>query len=87
VTASVSSGWELAALAWLTLVAVPLALTDIAGHRLPDRLTAAAFVGTLVLLTVAALTGHQPGRLARAAVGAAALACFYLTCACSGPER
>jgi leader peptidase (prepilin peptidase)/N-methyltransferase len=78
VAARASSGWELAALAWLTLVAVPLALTDIAVHRLPNRLTAAAFAGTLALLTVAALTGHQPGRLARAAVGAAALACFYL---------
>lgn len=78
VAARASFGWELAALAWLTLIAVPLALTDIAVHRLPDRLTAAAFTGTLVLLTVAALTGHQPGRLARAAVGAVALACFYL---------
>ena len=76
--ARASSGWELAALAWLTLIAVPLAFTDVAVHRLPDRLTAAAFTGTLALLTVAALTGHQPGRLARAAVGAAALACFYL---------
>lgn len=78
VAARASSGWELAALVWLTLIAVPLALTDIAVHRLPDRLIAAAFTGTLVLLTVAALTGHQPGRLARAAVGAVALACFYV---------
>jgi leader peptidase (prepilin peptidase)/N-methyltransferase len=43
-------------------------------HRLPDLLTATAFTGTLVLLTAAALAGH----LARAAIGAAALACFYL---------
>jgi leader peptidase (prepilin peptidase) / N-methyltransferase len=78
VAARALSGWELAALVWLALVAVPLALTDIAVHRLPDRLTAAAFAGTLALLTVAALTGHQPGRLARAVIGAAALACFYL---------
>jgi leader peptidase (prepilin peptidase)/N-methyltransferase len=42
VAARVSSGWELAALAWLTLIAVPLALTDVAVHRLPDRLGAAA---------------------------------------------
>jgi leader peptidase (prepilin peptidase)/N-methyltransferase len=76
--ARASSGWELAALAWLALIAVPLALIDIAVHRLPDRLTAAAFVGTLALLTAAALTGHQPGCLARAAIGAAALTCFYL---------
>ena len=76
--ARVSSGWELAALAWLTLIAVPLAFTDIAVNRLPDRLTAAAFTGTLALLTVAAFTGHEPGRLVRAAAGGAALACFYL---------
>jgi hypothetical protein len=60
------------------LAAVPLALTDLAVHRLPDPLTATAFTGTLALLTAAALTGHQPGHLARAAIAAAALACFYL---------
>jgi leader peptidase (prepilin peptidase) / N-methyltransferase len=78
VAARASSGWELGALAWLALIAVPLALIDVAVHRLPDRLTAPAFAGTLTLLTVAALTAHQPHRLARAAIGAAALACFYL---------
>jgi leader peptidase (prepilin peptidase) / N-methyltransferase len=78
VAARASSGWELAALAWLALIAVPLALTDMAVHRLPDKLTATAFTGTLALLAVAALTAHQPDRLARAAIGAAALACFYL---------
>jgi leader peptidase (prepilin peptidase)/N-methyltransferase len=78
VAARASSGWELSALAWLVLIAVPLALIDVAVHRLPDRLTAPAFAGTLALLTVAALTAHQPDRLARAAIGATALACFYL---------
>ena len=73
VAARATSGWELAALAWLVLVAVPLTLIDVAVHRLPDPLTAAAFTGTLALLAVAALTGHQPGHLARAAI----LACFY----------
>jgi leader peptidase (prepilin peptidase)/N-methyltransferase len=76
--ARATSVWELAALAWLILIAVPLAFTDIAVHRLPDPLTAAAFAGTLALLTAAALTAHQPGHLARAAIGAAALAGFYL---------
>jgi len=78
VAARATSGWELAALAWLVLVALPLAHIDVAVHRLPDPLTAAAFSGTLALLAVAALAGHQPGRLARAAIGAAILACFYL---------
>ena len=76
--ARTTSAWELAALAWLILIAVPLAFTDLAVHRLPDPLTATAFTGTLALLTAAALAGHQPGHLARAAIGAAALACFYL---------
>lgn len=62
----------------LALIAVPLSLIDIAVHRLPGRLTATAVAGTLALLAVAALTGHQPGHLARAAIGVAALACFYL---------
>lgn len=76
--ARVPFGWELAALAWLALLAVPLSLIDIAVHRLPDRLTTAAFAGTLALLAVDTLTGHQPGRLARSAAGAVGLACFYL---------
>jgi len=76
--ARATSAWELAAMAWLILIAVPLAFTDLAVHRLPDPLTATAFTGTLALLTAAALTGHQPGHLARAAIGAAALTCFYL---------
>ena len=71
-------GMGTGALAWLVLAAIPLALIDVAVHRLPDPLTAAAFTGTLALLAVAALAGHQPGRLARAAIGAAILACFYL---------
>jgi leader peptidase (prepilin peptidase)/N-methyltransferase len=78
VAARASSEWELAALAWLVLLAVPLAFIDNAVRRLPNPLTAAAFTGTLALLTVAALTGHQPGHLGRAAIGAAVLACFYL---------
>ncbi len=73
-----SSVWELAALSWLVLLAVPLAFIDVAVRRLPDPLTAAAFAGTFALLAVAALVGHQPGHLGRAAVGAVALACFYL---------
>jgi leader peptidase (prepilin peptidase)/N-methyltransferase len=78
VAARASSGWELAALAWLVLLAVPLAFIDNAVRRLPNPLTAAAFTGTLALLTVAALTGHQPGDLGRAAIGAAVLGGFYL---------
>ena len=85
VAARVSSTWELAALTWLALLAIPLAFIDVAVHRLPDPLTGATFIGTLALLAVAALTGHQPGHLGRAAIGAVALACFYLALAVIRP--
>jgi len=81
VAARASSVWELAALAWLVLLAVPLAFIDVAVRRLPDPLTAAALAGTLALLTVAALAGH----LGRAAIGAVALASFYLVLAVIRP--
>jgi leader peptidase (prepilin peptidase) / N-methyltransferase len=70
--------WELAALAWLVLLAVPLAFIDMAVRRLPDTLTAAAFAGTLGLLAVAALSSHEPGNLIRAVESGAVLTCFYL---------
>ncbi len=78
VAARASSGWELAALAWLALIAVPLAFIDAAVQRLPDLLTISAFAGTLVLLAAAEGTAHQPWLLVRAVIGAAALAGFYL---------
>jgi leader peptidase (prepilin peptidase)/N-methyltransferase len=73
-----TSAWELAALGWLTVVAVPLAFIDVAVHRLPDKLTVTAYVGTLALLAVTALAGHHPGQLGRATLAGAALAFLYL---------
>jgi hypothetical protein len=70
--------WELAALAWLALIAVPLAFIDAAVQRLPDLLTISAFTGTLALLAAAGGTAHQPWPLVRAVIGAGALAGFYL---------
>jgi leader peptidase (prepilin peptidase) / N-methyltransferase len=78
VAARATSAWELAALAWLVLLTVPLAFIDSAVHRLPNPLTGAAFAGVLAFLAVAALTAGHPGELARTAIGAAALTCFYL---------
>lgn len=73
-----TSAWELAAFAWLAVVAVPLAFIDVAVHRLPDKLTATAYGGTLALLAVAAFTDHHPGQLGRATLAGAALASLYL---------
>lgn len=85
VAARASSAWELAALAWLAVLAVPLGFIDAAVRRLPNPLTLPACAGTLALLAGAALAGHQPAHLGRAALGAAALACFYLALAAVRP--
>lgn len=87
VAARASSGWELAALAWLALIAVPLAFIDVAVQRLPDMLTISAFTGTLALLAAAEGASHQPWLLVRAVIGAAALAGFYLALWLSWPDQ
>ncbi|RBQ19551.1 prepilin peptidase [Spongiactinospora rosea] len=69
--------WELAAYGVLMVVAVPLAVIDIADLRLPDELTITAYAGVTVLLAVEALTAGRPGDLQRAGAGAFALAGFY----------
>lgn len=60
---------ELAAAAWWLGWAVPLAFVDAAVHRLPDRLTGPAALGTWLLLGLAATldTGYAPWLRATAA--------------------
>lgn len=77
--ARVHPGFVLAAACALALCAVPLAFIDVAVHRLPDVLTAAAYAGTMLLLLLAAAAGGHWGDLARAALGGVALAGVYLT--------
>jgi leader peptidase (prepilin peptidase)/N-methyltransferase len=67
------SGWVLAAWGWAALLGVALAAVDLAVLRLPDTLTLAAFVGALMLLSVAAVASGEHGQLARAALCAAGL--------------
>jgi leader peptidase (prepilin peptidase)/N-methyltransferase len=53
--------WETAAFGWWAVCGLVLAFTDLAVHRLPDRVTYPAAVGTIGLLGVAALVedrGH-----------------------------
>jgi leader peptidase (prepilin peptidase)/N-methyltransferase len=69
---------ELLALWWLAVIAVALAFVDLAVHRLPDRLTLAAYLGTGGLLAGAALAGGRFDDLLRAGLAGAALAAFYL---------
>ncbi len=73
-----ASPWALAALAWLALLGVPLAVIDVRSRRLPDRLTFPAFAGVIALLGAGALAGRQPGHFGQAILGATALAGFYL---------
>ncbi|MBG0817310.1 prepilin peptidase [Planomonospora sp. ID82291] len=69
---------ELLALCWLAAVCVLLAFVDAAVHRLPDRFTLAAYLGTAVPLTAAAAAGGRSDDLLRAGLGGLALAVFYL---------
>lgn len=68
----------LLALCWVAAVGVALAFIDIAVHRLPDRLTLAAFAGAFALLAVAALADGRFGQFRTALVCALAIAGFYL---------
>ncbi|MEU8380101.1 A24 family peptidase [Streptosporangium sp. NPDC048865] len=69
---------ELLAFGWLAVVAVALSFVDAAVHRLPDRLTLAAYLGTAAPLAVSALADGRLGDLLGAGLGGLALAGFYL---------
>lgn len=71
-------GLVLAAACWLAICAVPLAYIDAAVHRLPDVLTAAAYVGTAAFLLLAAGTSGHWHNLIRAGLGGIALTGCYL---------
>jgi leader peptidase (prepilin peptidase)/N-methyltransferase len=71
--------WHVLALLWAAAFAVPLALVDVAEHRLPRRLTYPSAAGTLLLLGAAGLAGDRTGSALDALYGAAALgAVFWL---------
>lgn len=80
-----TSPWELAALAWLVVLGVPLTVIDLRSSRLPNRLTAAAFAGVIALLAAGAAASHAPGHLGQALLGSVALAGFYLLLAAVRP--
>jgi leader peptidase (prepilin peptidase) / N-methyltransferase len=84
--ASVGRVPVLAALCWLAACGVPLAVIDARIRRLPDPLTAAAYVGTVALLAVAAGSDGHWGTLGRAVGGGAALAGCLLALALIGPN-
>jgi leader peptidase (prepilin peptidase) / N-methyltransferase len=73
-----ASPGELVAFGWLAVVSVALAFVDAAVHRLPDRLTLAAYLGTAIVLIAVALAEGRLEDLIRAGLGGLALAAFYL---------
>jgi leader peptidase (prepilin peptidase)/N-methyltransferase len=77
-TARIHPGLFLAATCWLAICAVPLSFIDAAVRRLPDPLTATAYVGTVVLLALAAASGRNWGSMGGAVLGGIALAASYL---------
>jgi leader peptidase (prepilin peptidase)/N-methyltransferase len=72
----VDAPWPLAAASWVAVLCVPLGFIDVAVHRLPDRLTMAAYAGALVLIAVAAAVGRDLVGLGWAVVGGLGFAAF-----------
>ncbi|GAB3818854.1 hypothetical protein GCM10027605_72130 [Micromonospora zhanjiangensis] len=68
---------ETVAFAWWAVCAVPLAFVDLAVHRLPDRLTWPAAVGTWALLGVAATVAGDGPAWVRALLAAWAVALLF----------
>jgi leader peptidase (prepilin peptidase)/N-methyltransferase len=78
---------DLLAFGFLGVLGVALSAIDIGVHRLPDRLTLPAYPVLVVLLAVAAITGHQGSALARALLAGLALAAGYLLLAVARPGQ
>ena len=81
----VHGGFVPGALCALAMIAVPLAVIDVAEQRLPNQLTAAAYAVIAGGLLLAAAVGDHWHDMARAALGGLALAGFYLLLAVISP--
>lgn len=73
----IGATWTLPAYVYLSTVGIALAFIDLDVRRLPNALTLPSYAVGAVLLTVAALAAGEPGYLARAAIGMAALYALY----------
>jgi len=78
---------DVVAFAFLGALGVALAAIDITVQRLPDRLTLPAYPILIVLLTVAAIAGHDVAALGRALLGGLALAAAFLLLALLRPGQ
>ena len=75
------------AFGFLGALGVALSAVDIAVSRLPDKLTLPAYPVLILLLGIAAVTGHSGGALLRALLGGVALTCAYFLLAVLRPGQ
>jgi leader peptidase (prepilin peptidase) / N-methyltransferase len=75
------------AFGFLGAAGVALSATDIAAHRLPDKLTLPAYPALVLLLGLAAVFGHSGAALVRALLGGVALTSFYFLLAVLRPGQ
>jgi len=68
---------ELLADSWIAAIGVPLAATDIAVHRLPNRLVLPSYPIVITLLGLADLLDHNPAALLRSLAGMMILLALY----------
>lgn len=68
---------ELLADSWIAAIGVPLAATDIAVQRLPNRLVLPSYPTMIALLGLAAILDHIPASLLRALAGMMILLGLY----------
>jgi len=68
---------EMLADSWIAAIGVPLTATDIAVHRLPNRLVLPSYPIVIALLGLAALLDHTPASLLRALAGMLTLLTLY----------
>ncbi len=78
---------ETLAFAYLGVVGVALAATDVIAQRLPDRLTLTAIPVLILLLAIAAVADGQAGRLVRSLLGGLAMAGIFLLLAVIRPGQ
>jgi leader peptidase (prepilin peptidase) / N-methyltransferase len=83
--ARINSPLQLLAYAWLTVMGVALASTDLAVHRLPNALTLPACGGLVLLFGLAAAVDGRPDSLTRALLAGLLLAAVYLVLALIRP--
>ncbi|HUB38781.1 MAG TPA: prepilin peptidase [Streptosporangiaceae bacterium] len=78
---------DVVAFGFFGVLGVALAVIDIATQRLPDPLTLPAYPILIILLTAAALAGHDFAALLRAVLGGLALAGAFLLLALVRPGQ